>query len=146
MTVCEVADRADPDAEEQNHEANLGNIPLNHLAYLASACGINPTRTFNQIEGLQEAIKRMRREERKGCPVTWRSGTQPRQPWKGGASHHLIRANSHMELVAFHGTFPTTVTPWKGITSRYPLFIPRPKIAVAEGKESCDPKWATTPQ
>lgn len=67
----------------------------------------------------------MRREERKGCPVTWRSGTQPRQEtMEGSGTHHLLHASSDMKLVAFHDTFLTTVTPWKGIMSRYYLFIP----------------------
>lgn len=104
MTVCEVADRADPDAEEQNHEANLGNIPLNHLAYLASACGINPTRTFNQIEGLQEAIKRMRREERKGCPA---HGVAEHNPGNHGREGHRITSFAQIHIWSWsHSTAP----------------------------------------
>lgn len=80
----------------------------------------------------------MRREGWKGCPVIWRSGTQPRQEtMEGSGTHRLLHASSDMKLVAFYDTFPTTVTPWKGITSCFYFFIPRPKITVAgEERES----------
>lgn len=64
MTVCEVADRTGLDAKELNREINEGNIPLDHLADLAHACGSDPTRALDLIGGLQQAIERMRREER----------------------------------------------------------------------------------
>lgn len=65
MTVCDVADRTGLDAKELNLEVNEGNMPLDHLADMAIACGSDPTRALDMIEGHQQTIERMRWEERK---------------------------------------------------------------------------------